>query len=161
VAIAKGLEIEAKVSEADVGQIKPGQSVEIKADAFGDKVFKGRVRLVAPEAVEDNGVTSFEVRVELLTGQNELRSGMKVDPTFLGERLSKALVVPIVAIATQNGQRGVMVPDADNQPKFQPVTTGSASQDETQIQVLEGLKLGQRVFIDLPEEFNKKKKEDQ
>jgi HlyD family secretion protein len=161
VAIAKGLEIEAKVSEADVGQIKPGQSVEIKADAFGDKVFKGRVRLVAPEAVEEDNVTSFEVRVELLTGQNELRSGMNVDVTFLGERISNALVIPTVAIATQNGQPGVMVPDADNKPKFQPVTTGATSQDQTQIQVLEGLKLGQRVFIDLPEEFNKKKKEDQ
>jgi len=84
VAIAKGLEILANVPEVDVGQIKPGQSVEIVADAFPDKVFKGRVQLVAPEAVVEQNVTSFQVRVALETGQKELRSGMNVDLTFLG-----------------------------------------------------------------------------
>jgi HlyD family secretion protein len=88
----------------DVGQIKPGQSVEIVADAFPDKVFKGRVQRVAPEAVKEQNVTSFQVRVTLLTGQQELRSGMNVDLTFLGEQLSNALVVPTVAIVTQEGR---------------------------------------------------------
>ena len=158
VAIAKGLEILANVPEVDVGQIKQGQSVEIKAQAFGDdKVFKGRVKLVAPEAVVEQNVTSFQVRVALLTGQQELRSGMNVDLTFLGQEVSNALVVPIVAIVTQDGQRGVMVPNGNNQPKFQPVTTGVESQDKTQVQVLEGVRSGQRVFIELPEDRTKKK----
>jgi HlyD family secretion protein len=157
IAIAKGLEILAKVPEADIRQIKPGQSVEFKADAFGDdKVFKGRVKLVAPEAVVEQNVTSFHVRVELITGQKELRSGMNVDLTFLGEQVSKALVVPIVAIVTQNGQTGVLVPDSDNKPKFQPVTIGSSLQNQTQI--LDGVRQGQRVFIDLPEGYKKKEK---
>jgi HlyD family secretion protein len=69
VALAKGLEILAKVPEADIRQIKPGQQVEFEADAFPGKVFKGRVQRVAPEAVVDQNVTSFEVRVALLTGQ--------------------------------------------------------------------------------------------
>jgi HlyD family secretion protein len=161
VAIAKGLEILANVPEADIGQIKPGQSVEIKAEAFGDdKVFKGRVKLVAPEAVVEQNVTSFQVRVDLLTGQKELRSGMNVRLTFLGEQVSNALVVPIVAIVTKDGKNGVMVPDSDKKPKFQPVTIGSMSQDQTQIRVLEGLRPGQRVFIELPENYKKKEKKD-
>ena len=155
VAIAKGLEILANVPEVDVGQIKQGQSVEIVADAFPDKVFKGRVQLVAPEAVVEQNVTSFQVRVALLTGQQELRSGMNVDLTFLGQEVSNALVVPTVAIVTQDGQTGVMVPDLDNKPKFQSVTIGPTIQDETQ--VLEGVRSGQRVFIDLPEDRTKKK----
>ncbi len=155
VAIAKGLEILANVPEVDVGQIKQGQSVEIVADAFPDKVFKGRVQLVAPEAVVEQNVTSFQVRVALLTGQQELRSGMNVDLTFLGQEVSNALVVPTVAIVTQDGKTGVMVPDLDNKPKFQSVTIGPTIQDQTQ--VLEGVRSGQRVFIDLPEDRNKKK----
>jgi len=155
VAIAKGLEILANVPEVDVGQIKQGQSVEIVADAFPDKVFKGRVQLVAPEAVVEQNVTSFQVRVALLTGQQELRSGMNVDLTFLGQEVSNALVVPTVAIVTQDGQTGVMVPDLDNKPKFQSVTIGPTIQDQTQ--VLEGVRSGQRVFIDLPEDRTKKK----
>lgn len=159
VALAKGLEVLAKVPEVDVGQIKPGQTVEIVADAFSDKVFKGRVRLIAPEAVVEQNVTSFQVRVTLLTGQKELRSGMNVDVTFLGQEANNALVVPTVAIVTQEGQTGVMVPDAENKPQFKTVTIGTTLKDQTQI--LQGLKPGQRVFIDLPEDFKKKKNQEE
>jgi len=41
VALAKGLEILAKVPEVDVTQLKKGQPVEIIADAFPNQVFKG------------------------------------------------------------------------------------------------------------------------
>ncbi len=155
VALAKGLEILAKVPEVDISQIKPGQSVEVVAEAFPDQVFKGRVQRVAPEAIVEQNVTSFEVRVALLTGEKELRSGMNVDLTFLGQQIQDALVVPTVAIVTQDGQTGVMVPDENNKPEFEPVTIGTSIQDQTQ--VLEGIKPGQRVFIDLPEQFTKEK----
>lgn len=158
VALAKGLEILAKVPEVDVGQIKPGQSVEVVADAFPEKVFKGRVQRVAPEAVVEQNVTSFEVRVALLTGQDELRSGMNVKLTFLGEKVNNALVIPTVAIVTQEGKTGVLLPDAQNKPQFKPVTIGTSIQNQTQI--LEGLSPGQRVFIDLPEDFKQKKNQE-
>jgi HlyD family secretion protein len=150
VALAKGLEVLAKVPEVDIGQIKKGQPVEIVADAYPDQVFKGRVRLVSPEAVEELNVTSFEVRVEILTGLEQLRSGMNTDLTFLGDTLQNALVVPTVAIATQKGKTGVYLPGENNKPQFQPVTIGSSIQDQTQ--VLKGLKQGERVFIDFPED---------
>jgi HlyD family secretion protein len=159
IALAKGLEILAKVPEVDIGQIKPGQAVEVVADAFPDQVFKGRVQLVAPEAVVEQNVTSFQVRVALETGQKELRSGMNVDVTFLGEKIGNALVVPTVAIITQDGKTGVMTPDQNNQPKFKPVTIGPSIQNQTQI--LGGLNQGDRVFIDLPQEFKQKQKEEQ
>ncbi len=158
IAIAKGLEILANVPEVDVGQIKPGQQVEVVADAYPDKVFKGRVQRVAPEAVKEQNVTSFQVRVALLTGQQELRSGMNVDLTFLGEQMSNALVVPTVAIVTQDGKTGVMIPDLDNKPKFKAVTIGPTIQNQTQI--LEGLRQSERVFIDLPKDRRPKDNKD-
>jgi len=148
VAIAKGLEVLAEVPEADISQIKPGQRAEIVADAYPDQVFQGRVRLVAPEAVVEQNVTSFQVRVVIETGKNILRSGMNVDTTFLGNKLNDALVVPTVAIATQKGQTGVFVPDRNREPQFRPVTIGATI--ETQTQVLQGLKPGEQVFIEFP-----------
>lgn len=148
VAIARGLEILAQVPEVDVGQIKPQQAVDIVADAYPDRVFKGRVRLIAPEAVVEQNVTSFQVRVNIDTGKNDLRSGMNVDVTFLGEQLPQALLVPTVAIVTEKGATGVLIPDANQKPQFRPVTIGASIQDKTQ--VLSGIKEGDRVFIDLP-----------
>ncbi|MBD1920178.1 efflux RND transporter periplasmic adaptor subunit [Microcoleus sp. FACHB-831] len=148
VAIAKDLEIKAKVPEVNIGQIKPGQQVEIVADAYPEKVFKGTVRLVAPEAILDQNVTSFEVRLAIDTGKEQLRSGMNADLTFLGNQVNNALVVPTVAIVTEKGQTGVLIPDGKNEPKFKPIKIGSSIKDQTQI--LEGVTEGDRVFIDLP-----------
>ncbi|MGD1806002.1 efflux RND transporter periplasmic adaptor subunit [Dapis sp. BLCC M126] len=149
VALARGLEVLAKVPEADIGQIKSGQTVDIVADAYPDQVFKGKVKLIAPEAVIERDVTLFEVRVALETGKEKLQSGMNVDLEFLGDRLDNALVVPTVAIVSKKGETGVLIPDAKNQPKFQPVTIGFNIGNK--IQILQGIKAGDRVFIELPE----------
>lgn len=148
VAISGTPEVLAKVPERDIGQIRVGQKVEIKADAFPGKKFRGKVRLVAPAAIIEQNVTSFQVRISLEKGQDKLRSGMNVDVTFIGESIKDALVVPTVAIVTQKGKTGVLMPDANQQPEFHPVTIGSSVGDQTQI--LEGIKEGEKVFIYLP-----------
>ncbi|MDB9525163.1 efflux RND transporter periplasmic adaptor subunit [Oscillatoria sp. CS-180] len=148
VAIASELEIVADVPEADIARIRPGQAVEIVADAFPDEVFEGTVRLIAPEAIERQNVTLFQVRVELLSGQDVLRSNMNVTVAFIGDQLSDALVVPTVAIVTQEGQSGVLVPGERDRIRFKPVTLGS--QAGNQIQILEGVEEGDLVFVDLP-----------
>jgi HlyD family secretion protein len=151
VAVAQGLEVLAQVPEADIGRIKSGQQVEITADAYPDQVFKGRVRLIAPEAVVEQGVTSFQVRVTLDTGLEQLRSGLNVDLTFLGDRVSDALVLPTVAIVTEKGRTGVLIPDENNKPLFREVTTGAQIQDQTQI--LSGVKAGDRIFVSPPKDY--------
>jgi HlyD family secretion protein len=154
VAVAQNLEVLAKIAEVDIGQIRLGQPVEINVDAYPNQVFKGKVRLVSPEAVVDQNVTTFQVRVSILTGQRQLLSGMNADLTFLGQKVDSALVIPTVAIATQKGKTGVYIPDKDNKPKFQPITIGSSVKKKTQ--VLEGLTSGQRVFIDFPKDLQPK-----
>ncbi|MCU0523854.1 MAG: efflux RND transporter periplasmic adaptor subunit [Elainella sp. Prado103] len=150
VALAEGLEILAEVPEVDIRQLRVGQPVEIRADAFPNQPFQGKVRLIAPEAVVKQNVTSFQVRIALETGQEQLLSGMNTDVTFLGDQLDAAVVVPTVAIVTQEGQTGVLVPDSSNQPEFRPVTLGTAVGNQTQI--LEGVEPGERVFTDIPKD---------
>ncbi len=148
VAIASGLEVIAEVPEADISSIKIGQSVEIQADAYPEETFKGEVRLIAPEAIERQNVTVFQIRVQLLEGVDQLRSNMNVNATFIGDELEGALVVPAVSIITQGGESGVLVPGEDGQAQFEPVILGAPVGDR--IQVTDGLEVGDRVFIDLP-----------
>lgn len=154
IAVAEGLEVLAKVPEVDVTALNKGQSVEIIADAFPNEVFEGKIKLIAPEAVIEENVTSFEVRIALNSGLEKLRSGMNVDVTFIGEELENALVVPTVAVVTQQGETGVIVVNEEEEAVFQPVTLGLTIDNETQI--LEGLENIDRVFIDLPEELREK-----
>ncbi|MEM1368380.1 MAG: efflux RND transporter periplasmic adaptor subunit [Cyanobacteria bacterium P01_H01_bin.15] len=154
-ALAQGLEVIAKVPEVDIGQLQIGQPVRIRADAFPGQTFAGEVVRIAPEAIVDQNVTSFEVTVGLLEGQGFLRSKMNVDVVFVGEQLTSALVIPTVAIVTENGERGVLVPsEVNGEPDFVPLTLGLTLDDKTE--VLSGINSGDRVFIDLPEKFRKK-----
>lgn len=148
VALASELEVLAEVPEADIEQIRPGQAVEIRADAFPDRQFEGRVRLIAPEAIERQNVTLFQVRIELLSGQETLLSNMNVTVAFIGETQDDALVVPTVAVVTQEGRTGVLIPGEDDRIQFQPVSLGSQVGQE--VQILEGVEAGDRVFVDLP-----------
>ncbi len=148
VAIASGLEVVAEVPEADVNRIKVGQSVEIQADAFPNETFKGKVQLIAPEAIERQNVTVFQVRIRLLSGTDQLRSNMNTTVSFLGDQLADALVIPAVAVITQGGETGVLVPNETGQAQLEPVVLGPQVGDR--IQVLDGLQAGDRVFIDLP-----------
>lgn len=152
-ALAQGLKVVAKVPEVDIGMIQPGQPVEIRADAYPDQIFQGQVKLIAPEAIIEQNVTSFEVTIAFKPGEKPLLSKMNVDVTFLGQQISDALVVPTVAIVTQEGETGVMIPDKDNNPTFKPVDIGQVLDDKTQI--LSGLTAGERVFIDIPEKKDK------
>lgn len=147
-ALARGLEVLARVPEVDIRLVSLGQTVEIAADAYPDRVFQGRVKLVAPEAIRERDVTSFEVRVAIVSGLDVLRSGMNVDLVFVGDRLPQAIVVPTVAVVTNRGQAGVLVPNSERKPVFLPVTLGPSLGDR--VQVLQGLKPGDRVFTDLP-----------
>jgi len=148
VALAEGLEVLANVPEVDLTQIYVNQPVKIVADSYPDQVFQGKVRLIAPEAVKEQNVTSFEVRISLVDGLKELRSGMNVDVTFLGQVLKSAIVVPTAAIVTLEGQTGLLVPGVDQVPLFRAVVIGSTVGNQTEI--LEGLQPGEQVFLDLP-----------
>jgi len=75
-----------------------------------------------------------------------------VDLSFVGDRLATALAVPTVAIVTQGGDAGVLVPNDRDQPVFRPVTVGTTVDDQTQI--LEGVVEGDRVFIELPPDLS-------
>ncbi|MEA5452467.1 efflux RND transporter periplasmic adaptor subunit [Leptolyngbya sp. CCNP1308] len=149
-ALSSGLEVEVEVSEASIGQVAVGQTVEIVADAYPQESFRGRVERVAPEALIENNVTVFQVTVELQTGLDRLRSGMTVAATFVGETVAEALLVPTVAIATENGQLGVRVADGLGNPVFRPVTVGLTQGGKTQI--LTGVEGGDRIFLDMPRE---------
>ncbi len=147
--LSNGLEIEAKIPEANISKIQIGQKVDIKTDTYLNEVFQGKVKLMAPRAVQENNITSFRVKVGLTTGNSKLKSGMNVRLSFKSEPIKNALVIPLAAVVTQaNGQTGVYVPDVNAQTRFQQIKVSSAGGDK--VSVLAGLKSGDQIFIAPP-----------
>jgi len=147
------LEVLATVAESDIARIKVGQPVQVTSSAFPGEIFKGTVRLVAPEAVEENGITQFQVRVSLDDyAARKLKSRLNVSVSFIAGTLKNILAVPTTAVISKDGKTGVLVPDPKKGPIYQEVTTGQSLGDKTQI--LSGLKKGDTVFAKLPPDVN-------
>ncbi|MCX5930694.1 MAG: efflux RND transporter periplasmic adaptor subunit [Cyanobacteria bacterium] len=148
-ALASTLDAVANVAEVDVGAIRPGQPVDLQVDAFPRQVFRGTVRLVAPEAVVEQNVTSFQVRIALAgDAPGKLRSGMNLTANVLVGRRPDALLIPTPAIVSERGGTGVLVPGDDGQPMFRPVQVGATI--GTRTEVVSGLKPGDRVYLSAP-----------
>jgi HlyD family secretion protein len=148
-ALANDLEAVANVSETDVRNIYPGQPVELQVDAYPGRIFKGRVRLVAPESVVVQNVTSFQVRVKVLDDKkNELKSGMNLTANFLVGQRKSALLVPTPAVVSEAAGTGVYLLQDKGKPVFRPIRVGATV--GTQTEVLRGLTVKDRVFITSP-----------
>ena len=148
-ALANALEAIANVSESDVRNIYPGQSVELRVDAYPGRIFKGKVRLVAPEAVVAQNVTSFQVRVQILDDpKNELKSGMNLTANFLVGQRKGALLIPTPAVVSEAEGTGVYLLQGKSRSVFRPIRVGATV--GTQTEVLSGLTAKDRVFITSP-----------
>ena len=148
-ALASPLEAVASVSEIDEPSIYKGQPVEIRVDAFPDRLVRGTVRLIAPESVVVQNVTSFEVRIKI-DGRDlpRLRSGMNITAHFLVGLHTDALLIPTPAIVSQKEGTGVYLLGKGQRPVFHPIKVGATVGTTTE--VLTGLKEGQRIFITFP-----------
>jgi HlyD family secretion protein len=148
-ALAGPLEGLANISETDIASIYPGQPVELQVDAYPGRIFKGKVRLIAPDSVVVQNVTSFQVRISLADqGSGKLISGMNFTVSFVVGRHLNSLLIPTPAIVTSQGGLGVYLPAAGGSPRFQPVRVGATVGSKTE--VLAGLVEGQKVFITFP-----------
>ncbi len=148
-AVANDLEAVANVSETDVRNIYTGQSVTLRVDAYPGRIFQGRVRLVAPESVVVQNVTSFQVRVTILDDlKHELKSGMNLTANFLVGQHQGALLVPTTAVISETEGTGVYLLQGQGNAVLRPIRVGATV--GTQTEVLSGLTEGDRVFITFP-----------
>src|SRR5690606_21525809 len=98
------LEATLNVPEREVAKLKPGQAVELVADALPGKRFAGVVDRVAP--VVDTGTGTFRV-VTAFAGEGELQPGMFVRLGINYDQRADALVLPRVALLEDGGPPAV------------------------------------------------------
>ena len=143
-----GHQIVAALPDNEVGRLQLNQEARVMLDAFPNQSLEAQVKTIAPRSQVDDNVISFDVTLKLLSEDPQLRYGMGGDVQFFTEELSPTPVVPIVAVVTRSGQSGVYVVGRDDQPTFRSIALGYSS--GSNIQALDGLALGERVFIDWP-----------
>jgi HlyD family secretion protein len=140
--------VRGKVDEADIGHVRLGQPARIRVETFKDKVFDGKVTQISPMGVEKDNVTNFEVRVSIDNPGKELKANMTANAEIVLEEHQDALIVPEAAVtydAQKNAFVDVVAPGAKTGRKKVAVKLGVGN--GTKIQILDGLKQGDKVIL--------------
>jgi len=146
--LSDGIEIIAKVPESDIGRIKIGQEASVRIESYPSKKYQAKIMKIAPRAIKDNNVTSFEVTLRFKEISDDIKIGMTADLEFKVENDIEKILVPTVSIVTEKGKKGILKLDKNNFPKFEEVEFGISSGSQTS--VINGLKPGEKIFIDIP-----------
>jgi HlyD family secretion protein len=109
--------IDVQVTEIDIDKIKVGQTANITLDAVANQTYNGVVTKVGPVGTVVSGVVNFDVTVELLNPDSQVKTGMTAAVNIITNQIDNILLVPNRAIRTTNGrsqifllQNGVAVP---------------------------------------------------
>ena len=98
--------VKTRINEVDIAKIALGQRVEIRVDAYRDKVFEGRVSEIAPSAYtpdprggqQGDGTITFEVMIEVIGSPPELLPGMSADVDIIVMQADNVLQLPIDSV---------------------------------------------------------------
>jgi HlyD family secretion protein len=92
------MQVETKIDEADIGQIRPGLPVSFTVDAFPDREFDGQVAQVRLEPITDQNVVTYTTVIRTANPDLRLRPGMTANVTVRIEKREDALRVPNAAL---------------------------------------------------------------
>jgi HlyD family secretion protein len=151
------MNINASISEADIGQVKEGQPVEFTVDAFPDEIFHGVVTQVRKSPTTTQNVVTYETIITVDNPEQKLFPGMTADVSILVADKKGVLKIPNTALRynppdtaiyeqaapqkLERSQRLVYSVSADG-AKLKPTIVKTGVTDGVDTEVLDGLAEG-------------------
>jgi len=142
------MQVNANVSEADIGSVREGQRAMFNVDAYPERAFEGTVVQVRNAPLNVQNVITYDVVIAAANADLALRPGMTANVTIvIGER-DGALRVPAAALRfrpppemldgptqpQQESDDGAAVwVLADGRPRAVPVETGLSDDSYTEV----------------------------
>jgi len=141
----RGLTVRAALSDRDIPRLALGDRVEMRLDAWPDRVFPGRLTEIAGAANERTGL--FDVEAEVDAGDAAVRAGMVARLQIFPARDAGELVhVPLGAILEGDGDTAqVFVLDGADTVSRRAVTVAWIGADSVALR--DGLDAGTRVVV--------------
>ncbi|MGD2144661.1 MAG: efflux RND transporter periplasmic adaptor subunit [Anaerolineae bacterium] len=132
------------VDEMEVASLAIGQPVRVTLDALPGAVLSGKVGHIASGATPDEGVVTYDVRIDLAPNDLPVRSDTTANATILVEELKDVLLIPtwVVRVEADTGQTYVHR-RVEGEIRRTDVKLGARS--EGVAQVLDGLSEGDEV----------------
>ena len=165
------MQIEANISEADIGYIKQGMSATFTVDAYPNDKFYGKIQQVRYSSTEVSNVVMYPVIIEIDNSSRKLLPGMTASVIIKAEEANDVLMISAMALqfkpsAAVKAEMDVktIADIKDNQDivylfekgKIVPRIITKGISDMTNIEIKEGLSLGEEVIIEANEPRRKR-----
>jgi len=137
------VKLDFRVPEMYLSQIKPGQDLSIRVDAYPDDSFRGRIYALEPSV--DEKTRTVVVRAQIPNVQNKLRPGMFARVNVLLSTRPNAIVIPEQAIWPQ-GRDTFVYRVVDGKAALTKIELGVRRPGE--VEVLKGLAASDVVVTD-------------
>jgi len=150
------MQIEASVSEADIGKVKKEQDVEYTLDGYPDETFKGKVSQVRISPTTVSNVVTYSVIIDVENDEMKLIPGMTANVSIITSKKEDILCTKSAALKfTPNtdgkgekfDKQGIWLL-ADGEPKRVEIETGVNDDTYTEI-ISDKLKDGDEIIVSL------------
>ena len=137
------VELTVEVPEKELADVREGSAAQVRVARYGDRVFGGKVVLIAPTIDRQTRTARVKVRVD--NPKHELMSGMLARVSLEVERRDGVLVVPYSGLIIETAPGGGIAYRAyvveGNQARERMVTLGII--DGSRVETRAGLKAGE------------------
>ena len=157
------MQVEANISEADIGKVAKGQDTSFTVDAYPQAIFRGKVTEIRNSPITVSNVVTYVVVIRVKNPELKLRPGMTANVSILIAQRDNALKIPNAALrfrpefikkeavdpkkSSAAGYK-VWVPGQQKIPVPVEITTGIS--DGTYTEIISGnLKDGQEVIVEV------------
>ena len=100
------MQVEANIDEADIGQVRRGQTVQFTVDAFPEESFTGSVKEVRLAAATTDNVVTYRVVISVDNERKILMPGMTANVSVVVEKKEDILKVASSALRFKPAREG-------------------------------------------------------
>jgi HlyD family secretion protein len=101
------MQIDALVSEADIGGVAVGQDVDFTVDAYPYRTFKGKLSQVRYGSITNQNVVNYDCVIDVNNGDLKLLPGMTANVSIITAERNNALKIPNAALRFRPPEAGV------------------------------------------------------
>lgn len=137
----ENLQVKGELSEYNLANLSVGQEVTFTSKVYQDKSWTGKISYIsdypknngeaANAALGGNTGSKYPYTVDVTSDIGELKQGFSVSVEVKNK--SKAILVPLTSVVTENGKNYVWLVDDQKKAKKVEVTLGNADADNQEI----------------------------
>ncbi|WP_294225366.1 efflux RND transporter periplasmic adaptor subunit [uncultured Chryseobacterium sp.] len=163
IADLNSLIFQGEIDEAQAGKLKQGMDMNIVIGALQNKMFPGRLTMIAPKGKDNNGTIKFPVEGDVFNPNNEyIRAGFSANGEIVLNSQKNALLLDesLIQYEKKNGKDVPFVEVKQKDGSFKKAYVKLGASDGINVQILAGLDKNAEVKVWNPSDKDKEELKD-